>query len=275
MGKSVLSPEEFSRVVAARLQQERPDARVQMLGQSFLMLQEEGQRRVLPLASYYRRYSRSPDRCDDLVDLFLRQAVYQERKRPPALLESRRRVLPQMLPISLVDETRRDGRELAAIPYVGDMAIAFVIDEEERYQYIHRRLMLKWEVRETDLLALAVRNLEQMSRGIAPPLRIGRGQKLTLVWEAFDGYDASRVLLSRSLCEMAAHVEGNPLIAVPHRDYMVMFGDADPLFAEEMLERIREESRTHRYPVSERLYTLHYGSVVQYDWTLRRERVVN
>ncbi|MFZ5825787.1 MAG: DUF1444 family protein [Bacillota bacterium] len=275
MEKPVLRPDEFSRIVADRLQHERPEARVQLLGQSFLMLFEEGHRRVLSLAAYYRRYRQAPERCDDLIDTFLQQTAQRQRKRGRTLLEVREQVLPQLLPISLVEQTRMDGRELAAIHYVGNLAISFVIDEDERYSYIHRRLMERWQVKETDLLALAVRNLQQISRNLPPPLRIGKGKRLTLVWEAFDGYDASRILLTRSLCEMAAHVEGNPIIAVPHRDYMVMFGDSDPNFVEEMMERIREESHSHRYSISDKLYTLNYGSLVLYDWMARRERVVN
>lgn len=275
MGKTVLSPEEFCRAVMARLQQERPDARVTMLGQSFLMLLEEGRRRVLSLASYYRRYSQSPERCDDLMESFLRHAVYEQRRKARSLLEVREKILPQVVPVALVDQTSRDGRELAAIRYVGDLAIAFVIDEEERYAYIHRRQMEAWEVKETDILALAVRNLQQISKDLPPPLRIGRGKRMCLVWEAFDGYDASRILLTRSLCEMAAHVEGNPVIAVPHRDYMVMFGDADTPFVDEMVDRIKDEMSHHKYPISDRFYTLNYGSLALYDWLARRERVVN
>lgn len=275
MGKSILSPEEFSRVVANRLQKERPEAEILTLGQSFILVAEGGRRRVLSLASYYQRYSQSPDRCDALVEMFLRHAARETRRRTPTLLEIREKILPQVVPVALVEQTHREGRELAAVRYVGDLAIAFVIDEPERYTYIHKRLMMKWEVKETDLLALAVRNLQVISRDLTPPLRIGRGKRQCLIWEAFDGYDASRILLTRSLVEMAAHVEGNPVIAVPHRDYMVMFGDSDPGFVEEMTDRVRDEASHHKYPISERLYTLNYGAVMLYDWNVRRERVVN
>jgi hypothetical protein len=274
MGKSILRPDEFSRLVATRLQKERPEAEVLPLGQSFLMVVEAGRRRVHSLASYYERYSQTPERRDVLIDMFLRHAA-KDRRRPPTLLEIREKVLPQVVPVALVEQAHRDGRELAAVRHVGDLAIAFVIDEADRYTYIHQRLMARWEVRETDLLALAVRNLQVISKDLAPPLRIGRGKRQCLIWEAFDGYDASRILLTRSLAVMAAHVEGNPVIAVPHRDYMVMFGDSDPAFVEEMVERVRDEASHHKYPISERLYTLNYGAVTLYDWNEGRERVVN
>lgn len=275
MGKSILSQDEFGKLVASRFQEVRPEAEALSLGQLFLMVVEGGRRRVLSLASYYQRYSQAPERCEVLIEMFLRQTARENRRRTPTLLELREKILPQVVPLALVEQTRRDGRELAAVRYVGDLAIAFVIDEEERFTYIHRKLMLKWEVRETDLLALAVRNLQAMSKELAPPLRIGSGKRQCLIWQAYDGYDATRILLTRSLLEMAAHVEGNPVIAVPHRHYMVMFGDSDPAFVEEMMDRVRDEASHHRYPISERLYTLNYGTVTLYDWNLRRERVFN
>ncbi|MFZ5817317.1 MAG: DUF1444 family protein [Bacillota bacterium] len=274
MSKGIVTPEEFRRIVAERLRQERPDVRVQMLGQNYLMLWEKGRRRVHSLGPFYRQYRQTPERQEALIAMFLR-TVTRERRRQPSLLEVRERILPQLLPASLIDETHRARRELAALHYVGDLAVAFVIDEEDRYTYIHRQLMERWGVKETDLLALAIRNLQLISRDAPPPFRFGRGKRLLLAWEVFDGYDASRVLLTRSLNEMAAHVDGNPIIAVPHRDYMVMFGDSDPAFVEEMMERIRDESNNHRYPISTRLYTLHFGTLAVYDWTRRWERVVN
>jgi len=270
----LLTPAEFSQEVLNRLIQERPDAKIQLLGQSFLMVWDGTRRKVLSLAASYRRYSLAPERREALIQALLRQ-VCPDRRKSPSLLESRERILPQMVPATLVAESRRDGHELAAVPYVGDLAIAFVIDEPNRYSYIHRRQMEEWHVKDTDLLALAVRNLQQLSRGLPPPLRIGRGSRLTLVWESFDGYDASRVLLTRSLLEAAALVEGNPIIVLPHRDYMVMFGDADPGFTEEMADRTREEHHTHRYPISQQFYTLHGGTLAVYDGTSRRQRVVN
>ncbi len=270
----VLTPTEFSREVLNRLLQERPDAQVQILGQSFLMVWDGTRRKVLSLAASYRRYSLAPERREALIQGLLRQA-YADRRQTPSLLESRERILPQMVPLNLIEESRRDGHELAAVRYVGDLAIAFVIDSPKRYAYIHRKQMLKWQVLETDLLALAVRNLQQLSREAPPLLRIGRGPRLTLVWESFDGYDASRILLTRSLFEAAALVEGNPVIAVPHRDYMVMFGDADPAFVEEMVERTREENNTHRYPISRRFYTLQAGTLSVYTGNDQRQRIVN
>lgn len=271
----LLSPEEFRRLVAVRLQQERPDAQIELLGQSFLMLWEDGRRRVLSLAGCYRSYRLHPERCERLIDRFLREEVYEEQRKRPHLEAVREQILPQLVPAPMVNELRYGGRDLAAMHYIGDLAIAFVIDREERYSYITRSRMRKWQVRESDLFALALRNLRRSSVGIQPPLRLGRGARLTLIWEAFDGYDASRILLPELLVAAAIQVEGNPVIAVPHRDYMVMFGDADHAFVEEMVDRVQDELSHHRYPISYQLYTLHQGTLISYDPQLTRERVVN
>lgn len=184
-------------------------------------------------------------------------------------------VLPQLVPVSLLTQSRREGRQLAAIRYVGDTAVAFVLDEPDRYRYIHRSLMAHWKARETDLLALAVRNLQERSDQRSALLRIGRGSSLALVWQCFDGYDASRVMLARTLAQASAELEGNLLVAMPHRDYMVMFGDADAHFVEHMSQRVCEEFETHPYPITPRIFTWQGGALAPYDQERPLAKVVN
>jgi len=190
------------------------------------------------------------------------------------LAEVEEQLLPQLVPAALMEGSALGARDLVAIRHLGDIAVAFVIDEPDRYTYVHRGLIRKWKIADTDLLGVALRNLSLYSQ-LNPPSRIGRGKRLNLVWEAYDGYDASRLLLTRQLCEAAVHVQGNPIIAVPHRDYMVMFGDRDPAFVEEMAERIFEEYSYHRYPISGQLYTLSHGALTPYSDRERLGRVLN
>lgn len=205
------------------------------------------------------------------------QGVGLGRRRPrrlPWLSEVEEQLLPQLVPAALMEDAAVGARDLVTIRHLGDIAVAFVIDEPDRYTYVHRGLLRKWRIAETDLLALALRNLKLYSQ-LTPPSRIGRGKRLSLVWEACDGYDASRLLLTRQLCDAAVHVQGNPIIAVPHRDYMVMFGDRDPAFVEEMADRIYEEYAYHRYPISGQLYTLSHGMLMPYSDRSRLGRVLN
>jgi|GEM_PF-2706331 len=277
MAKALLSGAEFSRMVVSRVRRERPDLRVKSMGTFMLVVEAEpGRSRTVSLVQLYQSYCDSPLERDEVVGSFLSAVVYQE---PAAVqgtfLENRSRIMPQVVPPSLLDYCRMQDRELASVDFVGGLGIAFVFDESERYAYIHSSVRDEWGITNTDLLAAALENLAALTREIDPPHRIGRGDRLTLVWEAFDGYDASRILLTRDLVHGAALMAGHPIIAIPHRDYMVMFGDTNTDLLNEMADRVREDFESHSYPITSRLFTLHDGVLVPYEGNRRRERMVN
>ncbi|HEY3366890.1 MAG TPA: DUF1444 family protein [Symbiobacteriaceae bacterium] len=275
MPRALLTEEEFSRVVASRARREWPDARVEATGKSTLVVEPEpGQRRLISLESLYQLYCEAPLERDDVINHFLASLAYEGPARiHGTFAENRHKVMPQVVPPSLVEFCRADHRELASLDYVGDLSIAFVLDEPERYAYLHLAVMEKWGVTRGDLLAAAVENLEALDPN-GPNHVIGRGNRVTMVWETFDGYDASRLLLTRQLNEAAAHVPGNPVIGIPHRDYLVLFGDADPAFVEEMADRIQQDFEGHSYPITPMLFTLRNGGLAVYGRE-DGERVVN
>jgi uncharacterized protein YtpQ (UPF0354 family) len=277
MGK-VLKETDFSRIVVTRAQRERPDIRVMAMGNFLLLVEPEpGRQRMVSMASLYRAYMEYPMDRDEVIGNFLSSLVYDE----PAVVrgtfaQHRHKVLPQVVPPTLLSFCRRDDRELAAVEFIDGLAVAFVLDEPDRYAYLHKRVADQWGVTETDLLTAAIQNLHGMELEDPPFYQLGTGIHLTLAWETFDGYDASRVLLTRELNEMAAVVAGNPVIGLPHRDYMVMFGDADPDYVTVMADRIREMFEEHSYPITSQLYTLQDGRLVPYDPEVaRRKRMVN
>lgn len=275
MAKPLLSQSAFGKAIVHRARQERPGIQVQTMGKDLLLIQSEsGQRRVVSLSNLYQTYCEAPQAKNDVVGDFLANEVYQEPVEISGTFEeNRHKIMPQVVPSTLMEFCRKDRRELASLPFLGDLGIAFVADEDERYTYIHRRVMLDWGVDELVLLKAAMDNLQGLSQQGAAYYRLGLGEKTMLVWETFDGYDASRILLTRGLLEAAPLVAGNPVIGIPHRDYMVMFGDADPDFVIHMQERLREEFEAHPYPITSRFLTLVGGNLVPYAGA--QERLVN
>lgn len=276
MGKGLLSEAEFSREIVNRARRERPDIRLEPMGQYLLLVQpNQGHQRVVSLADLYQSYCEAPKQCDDVISAFLETRIYEDQ---PAICgsfaENRANIMPQVVPLSLLEYCRKEDRELAAMPYLSGLAIAFVLDEAERYSYIHRRVLEEWAVPETDLLQAAMENLQHLGEGEVH-YQIGTDERITLVWETFDGYDASRMLLSQVINQAAAQVPGNPLIAIPNRDYMVLFSDVNPDFVAEMRDRIREDFERHDYPITARLFTLDGGVLVPYDENRKQARVVN
>jgi uncharacterized protein YtpQ (UPF0354 family) len=276
VSRPFVTEEEFGRMVVARARRERPEIRVKAMGRLLLLVEGQQGQRIVSLSGLYQCYCADPEAGDEQLESFLRSLSDED---PSAVqgsfLDNKEKVLPQVVPPSLLDYCRRDGRELASIGYVAGLSVAFVVDEPERYTYIHKRVMRRWGVGEADLLSVALRNLEALSSEEDGVHRLGQGERLALVWESYDGYDASRILLGRELVTAAAQVAGNPIIAIPHRDYMVMFGDADPDFVCEMAERLRKEFEANAYPITSRFFTLVGGRVAVYEGYDRHRRVVN
>ncbi|HYG60634.1 MAG TPA: DUF1444 family protein [Symbiobacteriaceae bacterium] len=277
MGKTLLSATEFSRIIVSRVKKERPDIRVQTMGKSMLLVESEpGKPRVVSLEPLYQSYCDAPTARDEVIDAFLSALVYEEPGEVQGTFAMNRdKILPQVVPHSLLEFCRRERQELASLDYVGGLGIAFVVDEDERYAYIHRSVMVQWGIDEMALLQAAVMNLQHLSGDTGSSYRVGRGYRTEVVWETFDGYDASRILLKGELNEAAASLAGNPIIGIPHRDYMVMFGDTDPEFVADMQERIRTDFESHSYPITPALFTLVGGNLVPYDRPHNLERVVN
>jgi uncharacterized protein YtpQ (UPF0354 family) len=277
MGKALLSEAAFNRVVVNRARRERPDIRVQTMGKYLLLVEAEpGHRRVVSLVGLYQSYREAPQTCDEVVGAFLTNQVYEvQAPVQGTFAENQHRIMPQVVPLTLLEYCRNDNRELAAVHFVAGLGIAFVVDDDEGYTYIHRKVMQAWGVTDTTLLRVAMENLQTLTNSTEPYYRLGTGEHTLLLWETFDGYDASRVLLAGELTRAAATLGGNPVIAVPHRDYMVLFGDTDPEFVGRMQTRVREEFEGHPYPISPQLFALAGGQLLPYNDQMRRERVVN
>lgn len=174
------------------------------------------------------------------------------------------RILPQVVPGSVVDYSRRDDHELLSVGFTAGLHIAFVLDEPERYRYISVVQAEIWQVSAAALLVVALGNLTRLSQDIVWQ-QVGSGQQMRLFFENFDGYDASRILLSRHMVGLAGRVAGRLVIGIPNRDYLVACGDYDPGCVEALQEQVRDTFDNHRYPITPELFTLEEGRIVPYQ----------
>lgn len=275
VSKMLLTEEQFSRIVVTRARKGHPDLKARVMGKSILMVEPEpGQPRLVPLFDLYQTYCDCPTDRDDMIESFLKTLSGGEAP-PRAFAEVEDRIMPQVVPPTLLEVCRRDGRGLASMECLGELAVAFVIDEPERYSYIQKSLLTEWGVDELTLLTTAMRNLQALVDDGPEFDRFGQGARLALVSETFDGYDASRVLLTRQLQQIAVHVAGTPVIAIPHRDYLVVFGDLDGEFVTEMSERVSSYFASHPYPVSSDLLTIVDGRLEPYGGARAAGRMIN
>jgi len=275
--RPLLTEEEFGREVVGRARQERPEIRLQQLDRLYLLVEPvPGQQRVVSLSNVYQNYVDAPEDKDDMINSFLANQVYEA---PMGITgdfaTNRDRILPQVVPPSLLEFCEREGRDLAALAYAADLHIAFVVDEEERYCYLDRSVAERWGVSPLQLMTTALGNLERISAGVRWQ-QFGKGTQAMFAVESFDGYDASRILMSKDMIRIAGKVAGQVVIAIPHRDYLMAFGDADPEFVAQLTEHVRQDFEQHSYPITSQLFTLDTaGRVVPYTGPTPGDCLVN
>ncbi|HLN61563.1 MAG TPA: DUF1444 family protein [Symbiobacteriaceae bacterium] len=276
MGKPLLSEAAFNRAVVNRAKRERPDIRVQSMGKDLLWVESRpGHWRVISTVGLYQIYCEAPQYRDEVVGAFLANQVYVEGAIEGTFEENRSKLMPLIVPRNVTEQFRVINRELATLHLIGDLRIAFVVDEPEACTFIHQQTAHEWNVTEMTLLKAAMANLQDLNADAEPLKRFGKGEHTFLLWETFDGYDASRVLLTSELIRAAVTLGGNPVIAVPNRDYLIMFGDTDPEYVQQMAEMVQEQYDRHACPISPHLLTLVEGNLLPYTDRTRRERVVN
>lgn len=275
--QSLLSEEEFGQELIVRAREERPEIRVQQLDRQYLLVEATtGTQRVVDIRNLYKNYVDAPEAKETMIDSFLSHQVYEEPNGiQGTFADNAERILPQVVPPSLLEFCRREGRDLAAVVYTHDLHVAFVVDEAERYCYINQSVAERWGVSPLQLMATALRNLEHISEEVNWQ-QFGTGTNALYVIESFDGYDASRILLSRELAQIAGRVAGQIVIAIPHRDYLIACGDADPAVVADLQERVRQDFEQHGYPITPQLFTLDgAGRVVANTGQASEARFVN
>ncbi len=84
----------------------------------------------------------------------------------------------------------------------------------------------------------------------------GEGAAMVLRYEAGDGLDAGRALLPDLMAAMADLVQGQPLVALPSRDLLVMVGNADADVVARARAMVAERHAQDPFPLSPRWYTV-------------------
>ncbi len=83
------------------------------------------------------------------------------------------------------------------------------------------------------LYAQALDALRERTESV-PAVGEGEGDRLVISYRAGDGLDAAAILLPDLRAEMADWVSGAPRFAIPERDVLILFGNADPEVVEHM-----------------------------------------
>jgi hypothetical protein len=138
-----------------------------------------------------------------------------------------------------------------------------VVDGDTAVRYVTAKDLEVWGV---DRAAVLESGLEYLrSLGVAVTPYDPDSPNAILMEASEDSFQAARLAIPGLLAEFTSHVNGRPIAAIPHRDLLLVAGDADPAVVGRLCEVAWREYEAAARKISPALYTSGPdGSVVPY-----------
>ena len=262
----ILSQDAFSAEVERRLEQQ-PEIEILSRSASDIDMRVRGLGVRASLEPFYTTYASHPEQFEMVISNFVEAALGFVPDRSIDDYDTlSERILPMLKPISILAEVRERKVPLLAYQlFLADLIVTYVIDEQQSVVYVNEEHMERWGVSERDLHEQAIANLRQ--RTVARDYTVaGDGGQRLFIWNTGDGYDATRLLLSDVLTQWQAQVDGNLVIGVPNRDFLVAFGDSDETILDNIARQVEADSTQRSQGLTSQLFTLQQGQVRVYEW---------
>lgn len=167
----------------------------------------------------------------------------------------RQRLFPLMMDPVQIHE-KGQGQLLNGQIAEGLFVIYGIEESSDKIRYVTFQDLRDWGVSHSTVHVTALQNLDRSTKGQrVSKLDSPEGDRPMFIWNLQDGYDAARILLPKWLDDFAETVNGNLVIGVPHRNWLVAMGDGDPALVQAVQRRVHLEHREAGFPVSPFLYT--------------------
>ncbi|MBP1467694.1 DUF1444 family protein [Candidatus Chloroploca sp. M-50] len=185
----------------------------------------------------------------------------------PIFNEIGHRVYPMLKPIQLLVAIRE--RKLPMIvyrPFLADLMLTYVIDEQASIAYLNDDHLERWDLAEHDLHTTAIANLRQRTEEKTSYTIAGEGASRLLIYNTLDGFDATRLLLANLLERHRIDFPGQMVIGIPNRDFLIAFSDADREILTNIANQIQLDAAQRDHGLTDQLFTLRGGQIREYEW---------
>lgn len=236
--------------------------------QDMLMrLTVRGENVEIDLTSFFEAYRQNPHQLDAVVQTFGRVLLGELPERSEVdYNQLAERIYPMLKKVEMLLTVRE--RNLPMIVYrdfLADLIITYVIDEGNSVSYINEAHLDRWNVGVQDLHEQAIENLRRRTAQVNS-VTAGQGNNRLFIFNAGDGYDASRLLLTDVLQGWAKSVRGNLVIGIPNRDFLIAFSDVDPDTLQNIAIQVQSDSVQRAHGLTDQLFTITGGQVREYEW---------
>lgn len=161
-------------------------------------------------------------------------------------------IMPQLIPVE-----NKTLIPLVTKPFLPDVDIGFVIDREQRYDFIDPGYLTQWGIDEETLVETAMKNLEERSKNLSLEVaRLGDSKEpkdTYVIVELADGYSAVRLLSSRVRNAVRQELGDEYIAAIPHRDFLIFWNPSFPLGSQFLQQSRKEFDEAKTYKLSPEL----------------------
>jgi hypothetical protein len=249
MSELPIEPEAFSEQIGRILRDRLVNAEIVTSGP--LELDIDG--RPVDLENLYRFVRQNPDDSHDAIDQLVNEIVQAQNIEMIDLpIEAiATHVLPRICPFDFFKGRRSD--EMAHQLFINDTVIIYTIHLNGTPCPIRTSQLIHWGITLEQLDQMARANLAAHNPDLELTVfHTDDGSVAAL--DTGDGFDASRLLLSRLHEQVAPELGGNFLVAIPARDVFVAFPKDSHHFIHRIRTRVRHDYRKLPYPITDDLF---------------------
>jgi uncharacterized protein YtpQ (UPF0354 family) len=219
------------------------------------------------LETFYEDYQAQPEAIEQLIEHILATLRQLNQDRHTAgFAEISDRVFPMLKPLRLLANVRE--RKLPMLiyrPFLSDLIVSYVIDETSSVAYLNEEHLEHWGIGEQDIHAAALANLRRRTETMVQYTTVGEGNQRLYMYSSQDGYDATRILLPELLEQWRPQMSGRMAIGIPNRDFLIAFGDSDPIVVTNILRQIQVDAQQQAYGLTDQLFTIEHGQIRLYE----------
>jgi hypothetical protein len=219
------------------------------------------------LTNFYRQYIATPDRFSELAAQVLERAEQLQgaalQRFDPTLDAVRERIMPMLYPHGQWQENFPNH---VGEPWVGPLAILYVVDQPDTYWYVRDDLLEKWGISQRELHDLALSNLSAYWDVSPMELHVAAGEHgPSMVLPAKrDAYNAVRFLCPQFRDELL-ELFGRPfVIGLPNRDFFVATAAESRELLQHCQQQVRSDYTTADHPLCDRLLWVGEDGVTEY-----------
>ena len=179
----------------------------------------------------------------------------------------RDRIMPMLYPI---DVWKERFPQFAGIPWVGGLAVLFVVDERQAYWYVREDLRDKWELDDEGLHELALANLERYfeERPMEFTLAGSEDGPRLLVPSRPDAYNSARLLSSKFHTRLRDVLGPLFAVGVPSRDFLVAINLDSAEAVDQVRRKVEDDYAQMDHPLSDKLLLVTRDGVAEFLPTL-------